>query len=230
MILDVSSYQGEIQWPTVTALPNFQGGMVRLSQWRLSEGGNAPDSRAAENVFALQAARVPVGGYVRANPWANSPDTECRLMLDRLAEHGMHPEYPVYSYSLLPAIDIEPTDDAVRDASVDWPRWKRAFFDVWERRTGGARILDYGSGSNFDGRYGGVLDIPPFVSFWVADAAAFNHAPDAGGKTRYTFSGRTLLHQHSARGVVPGIAGAVDLNGLMPYTQLRHLMVSETSY
>lgn len=226
MILDVSSYQGSINWDSVVTTPGFQGAIVRLSQWRLSEGGNAKDSRADDNVRALMDKRVPVGGYVRANPWANSPDTECLLMLKRLEEVGMHPAAPVYSDSMIPAIDLEPTDNAILDATVDWPAWIRAFFVSWEHRTNGARLLYYSSGSNFDGRYGGVLDVPPFVSLWVADASAFNHAPDAGGKTRYTFSGRTLLHQHSARGVVPGITGPVDLNAVMPYSDLNRLMQS----
>lgn len=229
-VLDASVYQGKIDWDSVIEYgvaggTAFEAAYIRLSQWRLSEGGNAPDARAEENILALQERRFPVGGYQRANPWANSPDTECAIFLDRLASNFLAP-YPgedIYTDALIPAIDLEPTDDATRDATVDWPRWIRGFFEVWEKRTGGARILYYSSGSNFEGRYGGVLDLPWWVSLWVADAAAFNHSPTAGGQTKYTFSGRTLLHQHSARGTVAGITGHVDLNATMPYTNLNRL-------
>lgn len=224
MIIDVSEHNGVIDWERVRQEDTkVTGAMIHLSSWRISSGGNRPDHQAAANWAGAKNTKINVfpvstGGYVRANPWANSPSTEAYLF-HRLIEEFYDDDF----VHLIPAIDIEPTDHPEYDKLVDWPAWLREFIQEWDLLTNGARLQVYTSGSFFESKYGGVLDLPLNVSFWVGDAAQFNHAPDAGGKTKYTFSGRTLLHQYSHKGTVPGITGAVDLNAVMPYTDLIEL-------
>jgi len=222
-IIDVSEYQGDIDWSE--ASKHVAGAIIRLSSWRLSDGGNRLDHKAQVNAYEVLDAGLPIGAYVRANPWANSPATELMLfrawwedvVLDKVGDDDTS------NLILTPAIDIEPTDKPEFDALVNWPEWIRSFIQLWNVATDSAPLMLYTSGSFFDSKYGGVLDIPLNVSFWVGDAAGFNHAPDAGGKTKWVFSGRTVLHQYSHKGTIPGIKGAVDLNAVMPYTQIYDL-------
>ncbi|HEU5475689.1 MAG TPA: GH25 family lysozyme [Actinophytocola sp.] len=216
--LDVSEYQGETDWLAVPLHIRF--GVVRLAEWRVDRGGPRLDQQAVANIAGLRATGRTVGGYQRANPVRNSPQFEVLLFRALLAVLGLdQPGCPI------PAIDIEPT--GTDDELVDWPKWVREFIACYQKIAPDPRLRWYTSGSFFDSRYGGVLDIPLNVTLWVGHwSGAYSKPANPGfdpalaeqyaGRTTYTFAGRTQMHQYYNRGQVPGIGGPVDLNALMP--------------
>lgn len=235
-ILDVSEWQGEIDWEAVPA--SVVGGVVRVAEWRLDRGGPRLDRQARNNVLGLLGTGRAVGGYMRVNPPRRSPEDEAVLFCALLEHFGL--DEPG---CIVPAVDIEPTVDAsstpeekAAEAAVNWPWWTREFIRVYQDIAADPRLRWYTSGSFFDSRYGGVVDIPLDVTLWVGHwSGAFSNPKNPNGdpalaeawagRTPYVFSGRTQMHQYF-KAPMPGItANVVDLNCLMPGVQLGDVVL-----
>ena len=205
--IDVSSYQGPIDWARVRNESPVRFAMVRLAEWRAGKIGL--DSLAQDNIDGAREAGIVVGTYVRVDPVNNTPEHEAmqwagyRSLLDV--------DRPGF---LVPAFDIEDKSDR--------SSWLREFIDAHRRISPHLhdRVIIYTSGS-FPATYypTGWDRTDQRVALWVANWSA------APGATGYTFAGRTAIHQYSNTGTVPGITGAVDLDCTMAGWSLLDLAV-----
>lgn len=227
--LDVSRHQQFIDWPRVSGDREFI--LVGLTHWPTGE----IDWEAANNVAGADARRLVIGGYHRVNPLLHTAEWEAALLLGRLHQLGL-----LGRGRLLPAVDIEPVEsgkDREGEAGITMATWVRRFFTAWATLSGNARILWYTSGSFYADRYGGLADIPPQVSLWVAHWSGPHSTPknpNADPAMAEAWAGQTpyrgdaahpaLIHQYWSKGRVAGISTNVDLNCLTPGTRLADVM------
>jgi lysozyme len=183
--IDVSYYQGRIDWPRVSASG------VSFAFARVADGATFVDPAFADNWPAMKAARVIRGSYQFFRP-AQDPVAQAAVFLREIeARGGLRPG------DLPPALDIEVTD-GVPAATL------RARAQVWlahvEAATGRTPIIytspgfwqDLEAGASF-GRY----------TLWLAHwETACPTLPGSWERWRFW--------QDTAGRAVPGIADAVD--------------------
>lgn len=224
--VDVSAYQKVIDWPTLRqARRDLTFVVNRVAEWRdNTPSGGLLDEQVEKNVWQQTRCGLVPGLYNRVNPVLNTAEREAAAFVTRITALGGWG-----AGHLVPAFDVEPTEQP-EDAAVNWPAWVREFINAWFDLAPTRRLRWYASGSFFDARYGGVLDIPLEVSLWVGHwAGPYSTPPNVeleqwAGRTGYTFGGRTLMHQYTSKGSLPGITGPVDLDCLMPGVQLADVM------
>ncbi len=86
MIIDVSTYQGVINWPAIAA------DQIELAIIKATEGIGFTDARFAQNWAGAKAAGVPRGAYHFAHPDAgNDPVAEASYFLGVVEAHGLVP-------------------------------------------------------------------------------------------------------------------------------------------
>lgn len=181
--IDVSYYQETIDWPRVRRAG------IRFAFIRLSDGATLRDARFATNWTEAGRAGVIRGAYLFFRP-DQSIEAQADLMID--AMRGRDPD------DLAPVIDVEV--DGGLAAPIVAAR-ARAWVD--RVRAGlGVEPIVYTGGDLW--RNGGV-DLLASQPLWVAHyTQGCPTLPSAW--TRWTF------WQHTDRGAVPGIEGAVDLD------------------
>lgn len=204
---DVSRFQKLIDWAELPADRVF----AYLGMWDWQN--LVVDNQLARNIAEADKTGRAVGGYYRTDPTRWTAEQEARRMLGLLAQHGL--DKPG---RLIPAVDIEPTGKP-GDKVVDWPKWTREFFAAWARLTS-LPLLVYSSGSYFTTLLGGTADWPAWVRCWVGHTEKYSSPPglpaeEWAGRTTYEPE-RTVVHQYSHTGRIPGITGDVDLDALMP--------------
>ena len=180
--IDVSSYQGAIDWRQVRA-----AGVV-FAFARFSDGLDVIDERFAENFAAMKRAGVYRGAYQVFRASAD-PEAQADLLLRALRRAG-HPDLPLVA-------DVE-TDDGMEPDEVQarLARWLRRI----ERRTR-RRPIVYTSPSMSD-TVGAELGI---YHLWIAHYEVdCPRLPDGWKGWRFW--------QHSSSGRVPGVNGPVDLD------------------
>ena len=222
--LDASAYQNTPDWAAVPS--NREFAYLRLFEWRTGQ----IDSQISSNALMASASGRIVGGYHRADPTKWTAAQEARRFIGLLGYYGLS-----NPGRLRPAIDIEPTG-ATADANVDWPRWTREFFAAWRDLTT-VPLRVYSSGSYFASKLGGVEDWPSWVDCWVGHSEKYSiptrnmPAEEWAGGTQYTLGGRTVVHQYSVTGLLPGITkpdGSLretDLDCLMPGKSITDLVL-----
>ncbi len=180
--IDVSKYQGEIDWPRVKA-----AGIV-FAFARVSDGVNVLDERFADNFVAMKRNGIRRGAYQYFRASAD-PLAQADLFVTTVRRFG-RPDLPLVA-------DVE-TDDGQPPEVVraNLKRWLRRV----DRRTR-RRPLIYAPpsmGAILAGRFAGYR---LWVAHYEADCPTL---PD--GWRRWTF------WQHSSHGRVDGINGDVDLD------------------
>ena len=183
--VDVSRYNGVIQWPAV-----YQAGkrfaIVRLG----SSNANGPylDPYFNDNVKQAQAAGLRVGAYYYT--YASSEEEvigELNVLLPALEGHRL--EYPVY-------VDVESKELAQlgRERSTQLVRFA---MDILDQK---GWFPGYYSYTNYLGQY---LDYQQLADYplWVADYRGYLGHPGEYG-----------MWQYSSVGQVPGISTNVDLD------------------
>jgi GH25 family lysozyme M1 (1,4-beta-N-acetylmuramidase) len=222
--LDGSSFQYRIDWDKVPLSIVFA--YFRMFDWR----ADRVDDQVGRNVLFASERRV-VGGYHRADPVRRSPAQEAAVFVALLRALGL--DCPG---RLIPAIDIEPTDDPAGNKRVDWPKWTREFFTYYRALTSSPLpLVVYSSGSYFDTLLGGTADWPAWVSTWVGHSERYakpagTPAEQWAGKTWYQ-PARTLVHQYTTTGLLSGItypdgrARETDLDAIMPNRSLADAMI-----
>lgn len=182
--IDVSYYQGNIDWAKVKASG------VEFAFVRVSDGLNNIDSKFAQNWSGSRAAGVIRGAYQFFRPNLDAK-AQAELFLDKIGT--LAPD------DLPPVIDVEATGSqtaAVIAAKV------RTWIDIVEAATGKKPIIYTGyyfwRDSVGDAKF-------PGYPLWIA--AYVNHCPDIPtGWDSWAF------WQTSAMGQVPGIGTDTDLN------------------
>jgi lysozyme len=186
--VDVSYYQGDIDWPTVRA----EG--VTFAYIKATEGGDYLDSKFHRNWLAAKAAGIRRGAYHFYYL--------CRPVTEQIAWFEQH--VPRDADALPPAIDMEwvPTS---KNCQIKPSRAKiiadlRLFLESLERHYGKRPVI-YATGSfHHDILEGAFNDYP----FWL-------RAIDGPPGERYAFR-PWHFWQYSARGTIAGVNGHIDKN------------------
>src|SRR4051794_4941552 len=192
--LDVSHWQNTIDWFAVAASGRS------FSYIKASEDVDFVDNMYATNRAAANAAGLVIGAYHFATPDSSSGDGRAE------ADHFVDTAKPA-SGDLLPVLDLERSGGLSQTALITWVR---DWLDRVEERTG-VRAVIYCS-PNFWKTYMG--DTTWFANngyevLWVAHWTTASDPTVPGGA--WGANGWTFW-QYTSSGVVPGIAGRVDLN------------------
>ena len=188
--IDVSKYQGRIEWPAVAS------SSVRFVIMRATLGNRYRDTRYAQNLAGATANGLVVGAYHFAKPSLGLRDARGE------ADHFLRVAR-VGPGDVLPVLDIEETGGL----SPEQLRvWAQAWLHRVHSRTG-VRAMIY-SGNYFwrgfmrNTSWFGHRGHPLWVAHWDVGAPAI--PGDRWANNGYT------VWQWSARGNIPGIKGPVD--------------------
>ena len=182
--IDVSHYQGDIQWEVVKATENDDY-PIRFVFMKATEGGDYKDRRFAENFSQAGEVGLVRGAYHFYNPHTD-PIRQADFFISQVK---------LKKGDLAPVLDIErkPRDKAQLQADL------KRFLDRLEQHYGVKPII-YTS-YKYKTRY---LNAPEFNAypFWIA-----HYYVDS-----LVYGGAWQFWQHTDYGMVPGIDGSVDLN------------------
>ena len=182
--IDVSTYQGTVDWPTAKA------GGITFGIARISDGLNSPDDTFDTNWAAMQSAGVVRGAYQFFEP-DQDVNAQADMMIAKMAT--------LMPGDLAPTLDVEVTDnltpaeiapnvqqwiDRVASATGRVPMVYTGFY-FWRDSVGGS-----GDGTNplWVAAYG--VSCPQVPAPWTQWA----------------------MWQHSGTGSAPGVTGQVDLD------------------
>ncbi len=193
--LDVSHYQGNIDWNQVA------GAGYTFAYVKASEGVTYKDPMFVTNIQGASAAGLEVGAYHFARPTSNSAISE--------ADHFVDTIQPYMSYlTLPPALDLEVGE------SMGWgalSNWAKTFLERVESRLGVTPIIYVSS------YYARHLD--PSLTRWNLWVAHYGvSSPNTGVWSDWMF------WQYTDSGSVPGISGTVDLDVYHGTTKFTNLM------
>ena len=184
--LDVSQYQGTIDWPDLAAqvaAGTLGGVMVRATY---GETGDDPDFAA--NWHAAAQAGVPEGPYHYADPSQDAAAQAQHCWATVQAQGGWPHRH------LRPALDLEVTG-GLTDPELQ--AWATTWLETVEQLSGVMPML-YGSQDFLETHLAPILGHwPLWVALW--DGATPPNVPHVG-------------HQYTDAGHVQGISGAVDLD------------------
>jgi lysozyme len=188
--IDVSRYQGRIDWPAVASRP------VRFVIIRATKGNRYRDGRYARNLAGATQNGLVVGAYHFAKP--DLAPGDARAEADRFLRVAR-----VAAGDVVPVLDIEETGGL---SAGQLRAWARVWLERVRARTG-VRAMIY-SGSHF--WHGFMRNTSSFAQhghpLWVAHW--YVRAPDVPSR-RWAGKGYTVW-QWSAVGRIAGIKGDVD--------------------
>jgi lysozyme len=192
--IDVSTYQGRIDWPTVASTH------VRFVIIRATMGNRYRDGRYARNLAGATRNGLVVGAYHFAKPGSGRRDARAE------ADHFLRVAR-VMAGDITPVLDVEETGGL---SPRQLRMWARAWLERVHARTG-VRAMIY-SGSHF--WRGSLRNTSWFARrghpLWIAHW--YVGAPDVPGR-RWGGRGYTAW-QWSAAGRIAGIRGDVDRDWL----------------
>ena len=189
--IDVSKYQGDIDWNTVRAAD------IRFAYLKVSEGGDHVDSRFYEYWEGAEAAGVPRGAY-HFMYWCRTA-TEQAIWFSQAV--------PQDRDQLPPVLDLEWNNDSAT-CPKRIPRQQalemiRVMLNAMEYHTGKKPLIYTDINFHKDVLEGEL----PGYEFWLRSVAA---------EPRERFNNRPwTLWQYTATGRVPGIKGNVDRNAFV---------------
>jgi lysozyme len=200
--LDVSHWNGRINWPAV-ASSSTPWGPVRWVYVKASEGATGTDSRFLENVQGAANAGLSVGAYHFARP-DKPTSAEVGNFISQLESAAGYLTLP-------PMLDLEqPPAGAVTKGPV-LRQWVNDFAASLVSAGYDSPVLYVGT--NYSNKYLGNRAVD--LAVWVPqyNRPPLDYTGDEGGpkwlnKTTSDWS----IWQFSSKGQVPGIQGNVDLN------------------
>jgi GH25 family lysozyme M1 (1,4-beta-N-acetylmuramidase) len=192
--IDVSHWQGTIDWPSVAASGK------RFAYMKASEGTDLVDETYAGNRAQAKAFGLLVGAYHFARPGLNAGDAVAE------ADYFLAMSQLVAG-DLLPVLDLEVTGGL---APVELQEWVKAYLGRIYERTG-ARGVIYTSPTFWRNNMADTnwFAINGYRTLWVAHWISGPAPTVPGGNwggTGWTF------WQYTSSGSVSGITGRVDLN------------------
>lgn len=196
--IDVSEWQGEIDWQQVKDA-GVEFAMIRVG-WRGSEGGKlAEDTYAQANYAGAAAAGIKVGAYIFSQAvTVDEAVEEANFLLEKIRDWNV--EMPV-------VFDWEFIDADARTATVDsrtLTECVKAFCNT-VTLAGHTPMFYFNQDLSFEGLYLRELTDYPF---WLAYYDTVLNYPYKVDMWQYTQSGS-----------VPGIATDVDINLYFPWEQ-----------
>ena len=191
--IDVSRYQGVIDWAQVAAA-GYKGAMLKTvsTNRKLSKraDGLYIDPTFEDNYRSAKAAGLDVGVYYYTYATSEAM-ADAELALVRQAVYGKELTMPL-------AVDVE--ENSIKQLStLDLTNLTAYALEQVEKMGFYAQLYTYTHYSNMEldmGRLASRWDV------WLSDTTG--HAPAVG----YHYN----AHQHTSKGRVPGISGDVDLN------------------
>ena len=193
--IDVSKFQGRIDWQTVAAQSD-----VRFVYIKATEGSTVSDSRYARNLKGAREAGLPVGSYhyfIGRRSARDQFDNFCRTV-------------PRDEQDLLPMVDVEEAGNRLV-APERLRENLREFMELIHEEYGVYPIL-YSQYGFYNARLAGHFD-----DCLIFMARYSKQEPRLKGKAAYA------IWQYSERGHIPGIKGTVDLDRFSPRTTLSDL-------
>ena len=194
--VDVSAYQGEIDWKKVKQ-SGIDFAIIRLGYRGYESGKLVEDKYARENLEGAREAGLRVGAYFFSQALSiQETDQEIAYMLDILGETYL--DMPLVLDWEIPAADA-------RTANMD----ARTLTDIQRHfcaqvRDRGYTPMVYFNWHQSENLY--YLSELEDYPFWLALY-----------QDRMTYPWRVEMWQWTDKGKVPGIAGPVDLNVYMPH-------------
>ena len=194
--VDVSAYQGVIDWEKVAA-SGIEFAIIRLGYRGYESGKLVEDKYAQDNLDGAAAAGLKVGAYFFSQALSNEEvDEEMDFMLEILGDRQL--EMPV-------VLDWEIPASNARTARMDartLTNMQLHFCKLMEQK--GYRPMVYFNWHQAENLY--YLHELEEFPFWLALY-----------QDRMTFPWKVEMWQYTASGRVPGINGDVDINVYMPY-------------
>lgn len=193
--IDVSSYQGQIDWQQVKDA-GIKFVMIRIGYRGMDLGGLYADEWAQQNYEGAKAAGLAVGGYFFSQAVSVEEAREEALYALEITKDWLLDMPLVY--------DWEYTGDENRIAGVDarlMTDCTKAFCQAVEE-AGKTPMIYFNPGQSRDLMY---LDELTDYGFWLAmytDQMEYEHKVD--------------MWQYTCEGAVPGIEGNVDINLYFP--------------
>ena len=196
--IDVSHWQGKIQWPRVA------GAGYTFAFGKATESTTYTDPTYATNRAGAESAGLTFGAYHFGRP-GGSGDAGITANAIAQADYFLDVAQP-QAGELPPVLDLESKGTL---AVAGLQKWTRAWLDQVAARTGVAAFV-YASPSFWKTALGDTVDVanagyPLWIAHWTTNASPLLPAESWGGKS-WTF------WQHSSHGTVPGITPQVDLD------------------
>lgn len=193
--IDVSSWQGDIDWTKVKN-DGIDFAMIRavsgtMSSLKVDDQFYSNIQGAAENGIMVGVYRY---GYAVTEEEAVR---EAEMVVDALKKSGVNPDFPV-------AYDVEDASTQGQLSKEQLTKVIKAFQSVIEDN--GYKFMIYANKSWLETK----IDMEEFATEDVWIARYRDYTPDLGHG--YTGPGNVTIWQYSDRGQVSGIAGNVDMN------------------
>ena len=194
--VDVSAYQGKIDWKAVKA-SGIEFAMIRLGYRGYESGKLVKDEYAVRNLEGARAAGLKVGAYFFSQALnTKEVDEEIAFMMDVL--DGFLPDMHL-------VLDWEIPADSARTKRMDARTLTDIQLHYCSRITEkGYMPMVYFNWHQSENLY--YLSELEEYPFWLALY-----------QDRMTYPWRVEMWQYTDRGTVPGIQGNVDINVYMPY-------------
>lgn len=192
MGVDVSEFQGEIDWEQVKAA-GIEFAFIRIGYRTYGGGVITYDSSFARNLEAANAAGIKVGAYFFSQATnAEEAIEEADAVIDAIAPYNI--TYPVVFDWEMVFDDNARTDKVTVEALADCC----VAFCERVKSAGYTPMIYQNTGTSMH-----KLDLPRIkdYDFWLAEYSS---------KPSYYYDYR--IWQYSCTGTVPGIAGEVDMN------------------
>ncbi len=208
--IDVSRFQGAIDWPTVA------GSGVRFAFVQASRGSGAdctvkpaqcgPDPYFATNRVAAESSGIRVGAYHRAFATGG---TAADARADALAESDVFLASvgSLQSGELVPVLDVETPFTGMTSTTL------RTWIRVWVKRVNkrlGRKPMIYTNATSWAATGNTMEFAKAKYPLWVAEWGVSRPTVPAGNWARHGYS----VWQYTSSGSVPGIAGKVDMDRL----------------
>ena len=198
--VDVSQYQGDIDWESVRA-SGVEFAIIRLGlRGYGQEGRMREDTCARQNLAGAKAAGLKIGAYFFSQALSiQEVDEEIQFILDILSDTGAELSMPI-------VLDWEiPAADNPRTKNMDG----RTLTDIQLHFCGQMKKMGYQPMVYFNWHQSENLyylaDLEDYP-FWLALY-----------QEQMTYPWRVEMWQWTHTGRVPGISGDVDINVYMPY-------------
>ncbi len=190
--IDVSTYQGAVDWTQVRAAG------ITFAFAKATEGSSITDDQFAANFAGMKAAGVARGAYLFFHP-DSDPTAQADRFLSTLQQNGYGPG------DLPPAIDVETLDHQTPAVAVSR---LRQLVSIVHNAIGAAPLI-YTGPSFWNTTLGGPTDFASsglWVAYWTPTPTTMCPTPPSPTWSTWSF------WQHSSTGSVDGISGAVDLD------------------